>query len=233
MNNDMDLFSVLLARGKGGGGGGASTADAVSYDNTTSGLAASNVQDAIDELASDKLDAAPDGSTNLINNSGVVDPSYLPDYLLGAVIYGGVVGSGAVATLTTAAQHKLGTSAATITLTNDTTPITGYEANESIYYIASAAISFAGLDIIVGDWLISTGTGWSKVDNTDIVVDSTLSKTSTNAIQNAAVATEILGQQNTTANGGNGYALINGIRLYAATSAPTGDIPDGSIGIGW
>ena len=27
--------------------------------------------------------------------------------------------------------------------------------------------------------------------------------------------------------------LANGIRLYISSTAPTGDIPDGSIGIGW
>lgn len=43
----------------------------------------------------------------------------------------------------------------------------------------------------------------------------------------------IEGQQNATSSGGNGYAIINGIRLYVATSAPTGDIPDGSVGVGW
>ncbi len=41
------------------------------------------------------------------------------------------------------------------------------------------------------------------------------------------------GQQNATASGGNGYALINGTRVYVASSAPTGNIPDGSIGVGW
>lgn len=35
---------------KQGGGGGASTADAVSYDNSKSGLQSTNVQDAIDEV---------------------------------------------------------------------------------------------------------------------------------------------------------------------------------------
>ena len=38
--------------GNTGGGGGGSSADAVSYDNTTSGLSATDVQDAIDEVAS-------------------------------------------------------------------------------------------------------------------------------------------------------------------------------------
>lgn len=144
-------------------------ADQVDYDNTTSELSAADVQGAIDELASDKLDVAPDGTTNLIDSSGVVDPTYLPDYLLGACIYAGNVTTNAVATLTTAAQHKLGTTSQSITLTNDTTAITGYAANEGLYYIATADFSFASLTIKTGDWLISTGTKWGKVDTTDEV----------------------------------------------------------------
>lgn len=45
--------------------------------------------------------------------------------------------------------------------------------------------------------------------------------------------TNISKQQDTVASGGNGYAIINGIRLYVSATAPTGDIPDGSIGVGW
>lgn len=44
--------------------------------------------------------------------------------------------------------------------------------------------------------------------------------------------TNISKQQDSTAQGGNGYALINGIRVYVSATAPTGDIPDGSIWIG-
>lgn len=40
-------------------------------------------------------------------------------------------------------------------------------------------------------------------------------------------------QQNTTVQGGNGYAIVNGIRLYISSTVPTGDIPDGSVGVGW
>ena len=152
-----------------GGGGYASD---IEYDNTTSGLSATNVQDAIDEVVDDlddKLDKAPDGTTDLIDSSGVIDPQYLPDYLLGQVIYGGNVTTNAVATLTTAAQHKLGTTSSSITLTNDTTDITGYEANEGIYYIATADFTFANINITSGDWLISTGTKWTKVDTTNEV----------------------------------------------------------------
>lgn len=47
---------------QGGGGGGASSADDVSYDNTTSGISATNVQDAIDEIAQGvtPVDVVPD-----------------------------------------------------------------------------------------------------------------------------------------------------------------------------
>ena len=34
-------------------------------------------------------------------------------------------------------------------------------------------------------------------------------------------------------DGTNYWITVNGIRLYFASSAPTGDIPDGSYGLGW
>lgn len=33
--------------------------------------------------------------------------------------------------------------------------------------------------------------------------------------------------------GGSDYITVNGIRVYVSATAPTGDIPDGSIGVGW
>ena len=30
-----------------------------------------------------------------------------------------------------------------------------------------------------------------------------------------------------------GYIVVNGIRVYVSSTAPTGDIPAGSIGLGW
>lgn len=43
----------------------------------------------------------------------------------------------------------------------------------------------------------------------------------------------VTAQQNATSSGGNGYAIINGINFYVSATAPTGNIPDGSIGVGW
>lgn len=70
----------------------------------------------------------------------------------------------------------------------------------------------------------------------DLVDDSTSTQkfaTASQLLQIASNAAAIDGQQETTASGGNGYALINGIRLYVSSTAPTGTIPDGSIGVGW
>jgi hypothetical protein len=58
---------------------------------------------------------------------------------------------------------------------------------------------------------------------------------STKVAHIATNTAEIVGQENATsaATPGRGYALINGIRLYANPSGtpPTGDIPDGSYGL--
>ena len=110
----------------------------------------------------------------LISNNKI-STSYLPDYLLGQMIYGGTL-SGSTATLTSNAKSKLGTTSATITLTNNNAATTGYTSNEGIYYIATADSTFASLNIKSGDWLVSTGSSWKKIDNTD-AVDSVNGKT--------------------------------------------------------
>lgn len=30
-----------------------------------------------------------------------------------------------------------------------------------------------------------------------------------------------------------GYIVVNGIRIYVSATAPTGEIPEGSVGLGW
>lgn len=159
-NLSLDEEGELSATGGGGGG------DAKLYSTL-----GNNIDGALTQKASTDLlvHAKPDGTNDLIANNKIT-LGYLPDSVLGQVVYGGGFDpTTAEATLTTNAQEKLGTSAATITLTNDTTAITGYEANEGIYYIATASGTFASISFQTGDWLISTGTAWSKVDNTDAV----------------------------------------------------------------
>lgn len=74
-----------------------------------------------------------------------------------------------VAELTIDAQKKLNTALISIVLTNDTTPITGYVSNYGLFYPATNNFTFAGIDFRTGDWLISNGRRWTKIDNTDAV----------------------------------------------------------------
>lgn len=141
---------------------------------------------------------SPDGTNDLISNNKV-NTVYLPDFLLGQMIYGGTL-SGTTATLTSNAQSKLGTSSATITLTNNTTAITGYTDNEGIYYIASASSSFAGLDINTGDWVISTGSAWTKIDNTDSITGVKGNAESTYRTGNVNITPANIGLGNLTNN---------------------------------
>ena len=122
----------------------------------------------VDDLLAGKLAIQPDGSHNLLENNKI-NTTYLPDYLLGQLLYGGTVTGAGVATLSTNAKSKLGTANNSITLSNDTTATTGYGANEGIYYVVSSDGSFASLGLLTGDWLISTGSAWKKIDNTDAV----------------------------------------------------------------
>lgn len=91
---------------------------------------------------------------------------YAQQIITGTRIFGGTFdASTAVATLTSAAKARLGTTDNTITLTNDTAAITGYSANEAVEYDVTVAGTFANLVLHVGDLLWSTGTAWHKIDN--------------------------------------------------------------------
>ena len=127
------------------------------------------VTSSIQTQLNNKLAEKPDGTHDLIS-SNKITLTYVPDVLLGQMLYAGTfVPSTGVATLSTNAKTKLDTTSATITLTNDTTATTGYGDNEGNYYLTSASGTFATISFVTGDWLVSTGSGWTKIDNTDAV----------------------------------------------------------------
>lgn len=80
----------------------------------------------------------------------------------------------------------------------------------------------------------------TKIDSSnkldaDLVDDTTATHKFATAAQLDQIGTNennISLQQDTTAQGGNGYAIINGGRVYFSDTAPTGTIPTGSIWIG-
>lgn len=110
------------------------------------------------------------GTIPVLDSSGKIPLSLLPSAITGQMVYGGTVTGAGVATLSSSAKTKLNTTSNSITLTNNSTATTGYGSNEGIYYIVSSDGSFASLDLKTGDWLISTGSSWKKIDNTDAIV---------------------------------------------------------------
>lgn len=110
----------------------------------------------------------------MIGEDGKIDMSVIPDSIVGKLIYGGTFNASTkVATLTNTAKTQLGTQEDTITFTNDADPITGPQANEGIYYINSyrslEPVQFFNLELSIGDWLISNGDTWDKIESIDSV----------------------------------------------------------------
>ena len=116
-----------------------------------------------------------------VGGDGKIPVGLLPDVVLGNVLYGGNLNSAPTdantwaATPSASLKTRLGIASAvtSITIKNQEggTSTTGYgwKALEGVYFIANAAGTFAGISFEIGDWLISTGDSWQKVDNTDTI----------------------------------------------------------------
>ena len=119
-----------------------------------------------DYAISNELLAQPSGVATL-DEFGKVLQTQLPDYILGQVLFGGTIDGNGVATLTTLFKNRYNLSVATLDVDNLTAA--NYEGS---YFIATAnGVSGIAktLDIVVGDWVISNGSEWTKIDNTDAV----------------------------------------------------------------
>lgn len=104
-----------------------------------------------------EADVATTSAANAIVRAlatGKIDTSFLPDSILGQLEY---QGSWDAATNTPAIPAAS-------------------SANKGWYYIASTAVASShgypnvpAVDFAIGDWLVSNGTSWDKIDNTDAV----------------------------------------------------------------
>lgn len=117
-----------------------------------------------------------------LDANGKIILSQIPDAVYGNVLYGGNLTEfteedlAASVSISSSLRARLGLAdtVTTITIANATSSsITGeygYASLEGVYFICEAAGSW-GLtgSFEVGDWMISTGTSWQKVDNTDAV----------------------------------------------------------------
>ena len=117
----------------------------------------------VDESA---LNTALAGKANL-DALGKILASELPDYILGQVMFGGTVAYSDVdsqwkITPSQSFKDKFNTA-------DDFISSMSAADYEGVYFIAQSSGSVLSLDINVGDWIISNGSEWVKVDNTDAV----------------------------------------------------------------
>ena len=134
-----------------------------------------NVDLSADSVGAVPLDPIPDEP--LIDENDKINTTYLPDYILGQMIYGGTFvqdqnPTDILISLTNAGASKLVSAGLSESISNDQIlgsyiPPAGAE---GIYFISSAnGITFSGITFETGDWLVSTANGWTKIDNTDAV----------------------------------------------------------------
>lgn len=77
---------------------------------------------------------------------------------------------------------------------------------------------------------------YSDLTNKPQINSTELSGNKSSADLGLASATDMTTQQGKTVGMGAGdtnYITVNGIRIYVASTAPTGTIPEGSIGLGF
>lgn len=115
------------------------------------------------------------GVASLDANSKII-ASQLPDYLLGQVMYGGNASTVAATTVVSPSDSlkaKKNITATSISIVNSATSAAantyGWQDLEGVYFICQANGTFAEISFETGDWIISTGSKWEKIDNTDAV----------------------------------------------------------------
>lgn len=135
-------------------------------------LAAANTakSEAIQE-SKDYADAELAGKADLEN--GKIMATQLPDYILGQLLFGGTITAGGGNTMEVSPSsnllHKLKKPSTTSSLTINNNEEDA-ETYEGVYFIVTGGLtSIFGFPVVVGDWFISTGQDWRKVDNTDAV----------------------------------------------------------------
>lgn len=190
----IDSAKVTIQTSNGITGGSATpgnsfTLSGVNASTTARGVVRIATQDEINGGSSNDSVVTPmtlrkggDNGVASLDENGKIVASQIPDYIYGNVLYGGNLtefteeDTAASVSISSSLRARLGLAetVTTITIVNAPSSITtgeyGYTLLEGVYFICEAAGSW-GLtgNFEVGDWMISTGTSWQKVDNTDAV----------------------------------------------------------------
>lgn len=179
-----DEISFIDTVSQGANGGISATKKTVRSASTTqTGVVQLATQDEVNTGTDTKKVITPatlgkgkaSGVASLDANSKII-ASQLPDYLLGQVMYGGNASTVATTTIVSPSDSlkaKKNITTASISIENSATSTKdntyGYKDLEGVYFICQANGTFAGISFETGDWIISTGSAWEKIDNTDAV----------------------------------------------------------------
>lgn len=122
-----------------------------------------------------------------LDENGKIITSQLPDYILGQVMFGGLIYSDGTITASSNFKSKYG---------NDTN-ISANEASKynGVYFIVTGEVvnmTIAGVSqVSTGDWIISVGDSWKKIDNSDAVTSVAGLVGNVNASSLAAVLADL------------------------------------------
>ena len=94
-----------------------------------------------------------------LDEQGKILADQLPDYILGQVLFGGTIDGTGKVTASANFKAKYG----------DTTVVPAAAQVEGAYFVATGDGTTNGVSYNTGDWVLSTGESWVKVDNTDAV----------------------------------------------------------------
>lgn len=103
------------------------------------------------------------GGIATLDEDGKVPSSQLPDYLLGQLLYGGTIVNN-VATVSQKFKDRFEYTLDKLTI--DSSKAARYE---GVYFIATGNNSIISGGTVTGDWVVSDGNNWNKIDNTDAV----------------------------------------------------------------
>lgn len=140
------------------------------------------VQDESRYELSQRLKTIPDGKNPFFDDNTRININYLPDAILGQLVFGGVAYmyerhrvNGVVlpvsfsVVLSTNAKTKLNIAESQIII-DENTRSSWYE---GLYFVVaqgnSQSLFFNSVHYSVGDWLLGTPDSWAKIDNTDAV----------------------------------------------------------------
>ena len=127
--------------------------------------AADRAYEAADEANAAREQFGPAIANKADLENGKIIPSQLPDFILGQVMYGGLIYDDSTIIPSSSFISKYGNKA--YISSSDASKYSG------VYFIVTGEVVYgtiAGVSqVSTGDWIISTGSSWKKVDNSDAV----------------------------------------------------------------